>query len=777
MHDKTFQLDVADHGTEVASKASKAFEQANFFARRMGELAEQHVRQQTKVQEEDGAKLLKDTAAFYGEAFNPLTMAQDYAAYMVDSMQRSILYWDIMRERGNEFVKSEESGGPKPLLIFDYEMVLDGKEMPRPVNYALVKIVPPEGVQIDPNARPYLIIDPRAGHGSGIGGFKDDSQVGVALRAGHPVYFVIFYPRPVKGQTILDVCRAEGEFLKKIHELHPNSEKPVVIGNCQGGWATMMLGASHPDYTGPIVINGAPMSYWAGENGKNPMRYTGGLAGGSWPALMLATLGNGVFDGAWLVYNFENLNPANTLWTKQYNVYARADSERERFLDFERWWGGFYFMNEEEIRWIVDNLFVGNKFSQGKVEIEGATYFDLREIRSPIIVFASEGDNITPPQQALNWIADVYRDVHEIKALGQRIIYLVHESIGHLGIFVSGGVARKEHTQIVDTLKSIEALAPGLYEMVITDKEGEGEHAKYSVSLEEREISDILARDDTRDEERAFEPVQKFSSMNEKIFDMFVKPRLQMMTSDASAELFFKMNPLRLQRYLISDKNPMFSWLPPAVQMVESNRKPITKDNPFLRGEQLMSRWIEHSLNSYRDMRDAGYEMAFYSVYGTLAVMGANPQDTLEEQVEELPSQINPLAQAALDKIDEGGYPAGVVRMLILLAKSRGGVRRSRLERSNTMLQSDEAFRNMDDMARSVLINQQSLIVAIEPERALEHLPVLFASADERARALAVCEEIAGPRSEMSEATVAMFDRLYHVLDVQGPTTAAQAAE
>jgi Protein of unknown function (DUF3141) len=45
-------------------------------------------------------------------------------------------------------------------------------------------------VAVDPTRRPYVIIDPRAGHGPGIGGFKDDSQVGVALAAGHPVYFV-----------------------------------------------------------------------------------------------------------------------------------------------------------------------------------------------------------------------------------------------------------------------------------------------------------------------------------------------------------------------------------------------------------------------------------------------------------------------------------------------------------------------------------------------------------------------------------------------------------
>jgi hypothetical protein len=36
------------------------------------------------------------------------------------------------------------------------------------------------------------------------------------------------------------------------------------------------------------------------------------------------------------------------------------------------------------------------------------------------------------------------------------IVGLLHEDIGHLGIFVSGKVAKKEHAQIVEVLKSIE---------------------------------------------------------------------------------------------------------------------------------------------------------------------------------------------------------------------------------------------------------------------------------------------------------------------------------
>ena len=195
----------------------------------------------------------------------------------------------------------------------------------------------------------------------------------------------------------------------------------------------MMLAAANPDDTGPIVINGAPMSYWGGAwsegEGDNPMRYAGGLLGGTWLASLTSDLGAGKFDGAWLVQNFENLNPANTFWDKYYHVFANVDTEPPRFLDFERWWGGFYLMNREEIEWITQNLFVGNKLWSGTVKAGNGGVFDLREIKVPIILFASMGDNITPPQQAFNWVADVYGSTDEIKARGQVIVGLLHR--GH----------------------------------------------------------------------------------------------------------------------------------------------------------------------------------------------------------------------------------------------------------------------------------------------------------------------------------------------------------
>ena len=141
-----------------------------------------------------------------------------------------------------------------------------------------------------------------------------------------------------------------------------------MIGNCQAGWAVMMLAAMRPELFGPIIIAGSPLSYWQGVHGKNPMRYTGGLLGGSWLTAFASDLGYGKFDGAWLVQNFENQNPSNTLWTKQYNLYSKIDTEAPRYLGFERWWGGHVNLNAEEIQFIVDELFVGNNLAAGNIQ-------------------------------------------------------------------------------------------------------------------------------------------------------------------------------------------------------------------------------------------------------------------------------------------------------------------------------------------------------------------------------------------------------------------------
>src|SRR6201997_5664395 len=208
--------------------------------------------------------------------------------YMVDAGQRSALFLDVMRQRGDQYREHVAQTAPH-VLQYAAELIIDGRKLDEPVNYVLVRIIPPKGVEIDMDRRPFVVVDPRAGHGPGIGGFKADSEIGVAMKAGHPCYFIGFMPEPIPGQTIEDIARAEDAFLEKGIALHPDADgKPCVIGNCQAGWAVMILASLRPELFGPIIVAGAPLSYWAGVRGKNPMRYSGGLLGGSWVAALLS---------------------------------------------------------------------------------------------------------------------------------------------------------------------------------------------------------------------------------------------------------------------------------------------------------------------------------------------------------------------------------------------------------------------------------------------------------------------------------------------------------
>ena len=250
----------------------------------------------------------------------------------------------------------------------------------------------------------------------------------------------------------------------------------------------------------------------------------------------------GRFDGAWLVQNFENLKP-EAVWEKYANLFAHIDSERERFLEFERWWNGFYFLSREEIVAIVENLFVGNRLELGQVQVCEGCHIDLRRIANPLVIFASYGDNITPPRQALGWIPEVYPDTEALKRAGQRIVYLTNPHVGHLGIFVSAKVAGFEHRAILASLDRIPELQPGLYEMTI----GPGEAGE--VTFEERRVEDLPFAHPRE----AFERVRDLSEANERIYTSLISPWVQTLANPWTASALAWLHPMRLSRYIFGE--------------------------------------------------------------------------------------------------------------------------------------------------------------------------------------------------------------------------------
>ena len=101
-------------------------------------------------------------------------LVQQGVEYWTDAAQRSALYLDTMRKRGNIYIEHALQGKPA-LLKFEHEVLIDGRQLERPCNYSLLRILPDAQSATRLDQRPVVIVDPRAGHGPGIGGFKPDS--------------------------------------------------------------------------------------------------------------------------------------------------------------------------------------------------------------------------------------------------------------------------------------------------------------------------------------------------------------------------------------------------------------------------------------------------------------------------------------------------------------------------------------------------------------------------------------------------------------------------
>ena len=668
--------------------------------------------------------------------WNPLALGGAVFEYAADAWQRTVLYGDIRRQRGEQYRAHLQERVPN-VLNFPDELVMSGEDLPRPVNYGLVRILRQDDVVLDPAKRPFIVVDPRAGHGPGIGGFKPDSEIGAALKAGHPCYFIGFTPDPVPGQTVEDVMRAEAAFVRRVGELHPHSHgKPAVIGNCQAGWQILMAAAVWPELFGPIILAGAPVSYWAGDN---PMRYAGGLTGGSWLTALTGDLGAGRFDGAWLVQNFENLDPANTLWSKQYNVYANVDTEAERYLAFEKYWGGHVFLNDVEMQYIVDNLFIGNRLATAELMTSDGVRIDLRNIRSPIMVFCSYGDNITPPPQALGWITDLYRNDDDVVGHDQTIVYATHDSIGHLGIFVSASVGKKEHRKFASNIDLIDMLPAGIYRAVVEDQpddvpqDGLTDDA-YLMTIRRSGVEEVrdIVRPDAQSERR-FAAAARASEINLALYRNLLQPWVRALSTPEAARWQQALHPLRVGYEWWSDAHPMAPLVAALADRVRQERVPVMPGNPLVQFEDETSRAIKGLLDHYRDHRDQIYASAFETIYGSPMMRALAGQAMDDARPVRMHPGDSPEHRAWLARelagarahIEKGGLIEAALRAMFHILGARGEAD-ERLFHHAAQLVGDRL--DADGLARlRRAIRSQALLMRLDAEATVAAIPTLLA--------------------------------------------------
>jgi hypothetical protein len=329
-------------------------------------------------------------------------------------------------------------------------------------------------------------------------------------------------------------------------------------------------------------------------------------------------------------------------------------------------------------------------------------------------------------------------------------VYAIHESVGHLGIFVSGTVARKEHDEFASNVDLIDVLPPGLWEAVITRKTAESIHpelvtGEWIVRFERRTLDDVRAivRPDPENERR-FATVRRVSEINLGLYRSFLQPFVRALAGPQTAAWLRLLNPAALPFELFSDRNPHSRHIAQLAGQVRRERRPASPDNPFLHLQANLSDGIMAALDGWRDVRDRTLEQIFLATYSNpllQALVGLRAADERPrrqpgvepERIAFVQEQIRQIKA----RIAEGGPREAEIRSGVFIGMAGpdvdervfGQLRRLRAEHEDVTLKD---FKRM--------VREQFFALLLDADGALAALPTML-SADDGARSKAL-EEI-----------------------------------
>jgi hypothetical protein len=244
-------------------------------------------------------------------------------------------------------------------------------------------------------------------------------------------------------------------------------------------------------------------------------------------------------------------------------------------------------------------------------------------------------------------------------------------------------------------------------------------------------------------DEKPFEAVAAVSELTERAYELLVRPMLREMVPEWAAKAAREFHPLRVQRWMFSDKNAMLAGLPYLAFSAKSGRKAASESNPMRQYEKLASDLLTASLDLYRDLRDAAREAAFYQVYGSLmSLQVADQRAEIRRDAKFDPRQISAVRQV-LETLENGDLQEGLTRMALLLAKEGGGTRElSQMARAREILAPALGIKPMSEDEVRRLLHEETIVTEFEPERARRSLPRLIRTREERKIARAYLDRV-----------------------------------
>jgi hypothetical protein len=355
-----------------------------------------------------------------------------------------------------------------------------------------------------------------------------------------------------------------------------------------------------------------------------------------------------------------------------------------------------------------------------------------------VVVFASFGDNITPPQQAFNWIANLYGSVEEIRRRGQVIVVHLHPTIGHLGIFVSAKIARKEHKEIIASFNMLGHLPPGLYEMIIAEDPPPA--GSYHVRFLEKTTQELLAIDGGPDDEMPFHAAKTVSAVNDHLYRTLAAPWIKAAATEGWAEALRQLHPLRMQRYLLSDLNP---WMIPVktwAAAIKDNdwRRSAADDHPLRRAEAGFSEVVMDTLRGWGELRDRMSEFCFKAMYETPWMRWLCPIDRTDAREEDI--RLEALRRKDSEKwreaMEQGGFGEAIARMILAVMLADRALARTSYQLAGRLFRTDARLKQIDRRLLKAILLSQARILQTDTARAIATLPALLPTPEDRRQAL-----------------------------------------
>jgi len=323
-------------------------------------------------------------------------------------------------------------------------------------------------------------------------------------------------------------------------------------------------------------------------------------------------------------------------------------------------------------------------------------------------------------------------------------------------------------------MELVDAMPPGLYEIVISDKpktqsSGTVGVGDYDLRIEPRDTNDIRALGhNSIDDEREFETVARVSKLNNALYRMYLQPWVRAICSPQFSRATRGIHPLRLSYSSLSDKNPCARAISPLAERVRGKRKAPASTNPFLAMQSQWSEAITQALTLYGDTRDRIEEHMFHTIYGSPLVQACFGIFQSDGPPRQRPGQ-SYSDKAALDekvrdfkgRLAQGDALDAAARAIVYVAQADRRVEARGFDALRRLL---DAYPHVSLARFKEALREQWAILMIDERAAVQALPGLLPDESKRRDLLAMMKSIlteSGKLNGDSQARLTEIERLF----------------